>query len=173
MFAFCFKWTLTQNLKQVDYKGQLCLNPRHAKSPKTVCMCHYSNSVLCSFCHSSCLFLLSRAPHLITRRASPPAGPGALVLERPPRWHERGLPWRKAALLCSHYWPGPLLPRQHFSCIHRSKPTGESDINLLLRGFLWKMHFWMCMFCTYYVCMCNWVWLDGIQFFCIAIDMYT
>lgn len=73
-------------------------------------------------------FFLSRAPYLITRWASPPACPRAFMLERPPRGHERGLPRRKAPLLRSHYGWGPLLPCQHISCLHRSKPTGESSI---------------------------------------------
>lgn len=84
-----------------------------------------------STCPSPPVFLMSRAPHLVTGRAPPPAGPGALLLERPPRRHERGLPRRKAALLRSHYGPGPVLPRQHSSCLHRGKPPGESHTILL------------------------------------------
>lgn len=116
---------------------------------------------------SPCRFLLSRAPHLITRRVSPPAGPGALLLERPPRWHERGLPWRKAPLLCSHYGPGTLLPRQHSSRLHRSKPTGESDFSLLLPGFLWNTN----VHVLYILHTCVWVCLEGIH--CLDIHIYT
>lgn len=78
------------------------------------------------YCCLSSLFHPPRAPDLVTRRASPPAGPGAFLLERPPRRHERGIPRRKAPLLRPHYGWGPVLPGQHLSCLHWGKPTGES-----------------------------------------------
>lgn len=66
-----------------------------------------------------------RAADLVPRRASPPAGPGALLLERPPRRHERGLPRREAPLLRARHGRGPVLPGQHLSRLHRGEPTGE------------------------------------------------
>lgn len=105
-----FMYNLKQKKIQIRKK-----NPQY---PLSVMWSHGAASVSVSL----------RAPDLVTRRASPPAGPGALVLERPPRWHERGLPRREAPLLRARHGWGPVLPGQHPSRLHWGEPTGECVI---------------------------------------------
>lgn len=92
-------------------------------------MCNFS--LFCQIFMSQYLILFFRTPHLITRRAALPAGPGTFLLERPSWRHERGLPRRKAALLRSHHGPGPVLPCQHSGCVHRGEQTGERLFSLI------------------------------------------